>query len=88
MTTRIKKQCWAYDTANHRCEKNASHTGNHSITYSWTDDECSAPFVVAKPETQPDIKQTMIKDIITKCTACLHQHKDGACKCGCYTQIG
>lgn len=89
MTTRVKKQCWAYDTSDHRCERNASHAGNHSITYTWTDEECSAPVLrYATPEPKPETTQTPIKSIVTKCAACLHQHKDGACKCGCYTQIG
>lgn len=35
------RQCWAFNTNYQRCDMPAGHPGNHAITATWTDEECS-----------------------------------------------
>ena len=84
-------QCWAYDQRQRRCEQDAGHEGDHAIIIAWNDEECYKPEVAVRPvavsrETlEPAAKEEKKP---AACAACQHRHKGGACKCGCYNQIG
>lgn len=43
-------RCWAYGPTGQRCEQDAAHPGNHTVSTEWTDDECVTPehFTMAK----------------------------------------
>lgn len=89
MSTEIR-QCWAYNVAGNRCDHPAGHAGKHMIATEWDDSECYAPSgfqTPAKPQPTPPPVVTEIP-VATKCIACSHSHKSGACKCGCHEFIG
>lgn len=89
MTTEIR-QCWAYNVAGNRCDHPAGHAGKHMIATEWDDSECYAPNgfqTPTKPQPTPPPVVTEIP-VVTKCIACSHAHKSGACKCGCHEFIG
>jgi len=83
------RTCWAISAAlKSRCDMPAGHSGDHSITVTWGDEQCWSP------ETDEPIELTVVKpvqevveDQPEGCTACTHMHKAGACKCGCYAHI-
>ena len=35
--------CWAYGPTGQRCEQTPGHTGSHSVSTLWTDEECITP---------------------------------------------
>jgi len=86
--TETIRQCWAFNKAGNRCDHPAGHPGNHAIETTWTDAECAgAPL----PQAQPALSVTDMSPAptpATKCAACSHAHRDGECKCGCYSFIG
>lgn len=87
------RTCWAYGP-NGRCDMPAGHTGDHSITIAWTDDQCVVPSL---GQGQPAQAVTEMSDVtvqvpvqvkeVESCVACDHMHKAGPCKCGCYSHI-
>lgn len=38
--------CWAYNRQRQRCDQEAGHEGNHSVSTTWTDDECFDPTII------------------------------------------
>lgn len=82
-------QCWAYDQRQRRCEQDAGHEGNHAILIDWTDEECYKPEVAVRPAVvSRETENFKEEKKPAACAACQHRHKGGACKCGCYNQIG
>lgn len=79
------RTCWAISAAlKTRCDMPAGHTGNHSITIEWDDEQCWSP------DLDDPVPLEVVPDptpIAEKCEACGHMHKSGECKCGCYTHI-
>lgn len=101
------RNCWAISAAlKVRCDMPAGHSGDHSITVSWDDNQCWSPETdepVALRVVQPDMMSGLVDNHVrepvrapaveppaapAKCVACQHQHKGGACKCGCHEFIG
>lgn len=83
------RTCWAISAAlKARCDMPAGHTGEHSITVSWDDNQCWTPdfdepiALTVVPEVQEPVQKE-----VEGCAACSHMHKSGACKCGCYKHI-
>lgn len=37
------RTCFAYGPTGQRCERPADHDGDHTVSASWTDDECVTP---------------------------------------------
>jgi len=81
------RTCWAISAAlKARCDMPAGHTGEHSITVSWNDEQCWSP------DMDEPVALTVVQDIpepvrSEACIACNHMHKSGECKCGCYEHI-
>lgn len=44
------RTCFAYGPTGQRCERPADHDGDHTVSTTWTDDECVTPehFAMAK----------------------------------------
>ena len=84
------RTCWAISAAlKARCDMPAGHTGEHSITVSWNDEQCWSPETdepVALTVVQP-VPEPVQESVQEPCIACSHMHKAGACKCGCYEHI-
>lgn len=91
------RTCWAISAAlMARCDMPAGHTGEHSITVSWGDEQCWSPETdepVALKVVPPDIMSGPVDNPVQEpvqpepCVACNHMHKSGDCKCGCYEHI-
>lgn len=85
------RMCWAISAAlKARCDMPAGHPGDHSISVTWNDDQCWNP-VVDTPIPLVPVEQAKVIPLaqeVLRCVACNHQHKDGACKCGCYEFVG
>lgn len=88
--TETIRQCWAFNRAGNRCDHPAGHPGNHAIETTWTDAECAgAPLPQAQPALSvTDMSPPPVPVATGKCVACSHAHRDGECKCGCYSFIG
>jgi hypothetical protein len=95
------KQCWAFHRDGARCEHPAGHPGDHTTSTSWTDLECATPgefevversapaTLVRVPLVEHEEHDVSAKpEVVTKCVACGHKHKGGACRCGCYEFVG
>lgn len=82
------RQCWAFHKDGTRCDMPAGHNGDHAVERTWGDSECAIPGQdhVQKPVQVP-VPQPLVEAPV-KCVACGHQHKGGACKCGCHEFIG
>lgn len=94
MTDTIR-QCWAFHRDGMRCEHPAGHAGDHAVQKTWTDLQCATPgeFEPTPHKVQPalsvtDMSAAPVPTPPTKCAACMHAHRDGECKCGCYSFIG
>ena len=82
-------QCWAYDQRQRRCEQDAGHEGDHAIIIAWDDSECYKPEIAVRPvAVSRETENFKEEKTPAACAACQHRHKGGACKCGCYNQIG
>lgn len=91
------RTCWAISSAlKARCDMPAGHSGDHSITITWDDNQCWSPEVdepVALRVVEPDMMSGAVDNPVQEpvqaegCIACSHMHKSGACKCGCYEHI-
>ena len=83
-----ENRCWAYNSAQQRCDLTGGHADNHSVSATWTDNECVTP---TSAKTTPAPPMTVISEpppAPTGCVACGHMHKNAECKCGCYEFIG
>jgi hypothetical protein len=87
------RTCWAISAAlKARCDMPAGHTGEHSITVSWSDDQCwspefDEPVALTVVQPVPEVVQEVVEEQTEACIACSHMHKAGSCKCGCYEHI-
>lgn len=84
------RTCWAISAAlKARCDMPAGHTGEHSITVTWGDDQCWSPDFdePVALTVVPDVQIPVQEEKPEACFACSHMHKNGACKCGCYEHI-
>ena len=93
------RTCWAISAAlKARCDMPAGHTGDHSITVSWGDEQCWSPETdepVALRVVEPDMMSGPVDNYVQEpvqekpeaCVACNHMHKSGECKCGCYNHV-
>ena len=89
------RQCWAHDRDGHRCQKKATHRGDHVWSVTWSDEAAvGAPLIAVfaadepvpfMPVEQPPADRATVKAV--KCVACSHKH-DGECRCGCREFIG
>lgn len=89
------RTCWAISAAlKARCDMPAGHSGDHSITVSWDDNQCWSPEIdepVALRVVTPDMMSGAVDNPVetepSACIACNHMHKNADCKCGCYEHI-
>ena len=72
----------------------AGHSGDHSITVSWDDNQCWSPEIdepvalrVVTPDMMSGAVDNPVQEPVEACIACNHMHKNGDCKCGCYEHI-
>jgi hypothetical protein len=85
-------QCFAYSPKQIRCELEGSHSGDHAVKSTWSDEECAVPSgpaassLIRKPAENPEGEPE--KRVVSKCVACGHAHRDGDCKCGCQGFVG
>lgn len=86
------RRCWAFHRDGARCEHPAGHPGNHVVSKEWTDAECATPGEpvqnLVRVPVIPEEAPPPPPPAPVKCVACQHQHKGGACKCGCHEFIG
>lgn len=84
------RRCWAFHRDGARCEHPAGHPGNHVVSKEWTDAECATPGEPVQNLVRVPIapQEPPTQAPPTKCVACQHHHKGGACKCGCHEFIG
>jgi hypothetical protein len=84
------KQCWAFHRDGTRCDMPAGHNGDHMVERTWTDADCAIPGEAKPTVAYPATPQNPVPlvEAPAKCVACGHQHKGGACKCGCHEFIG
>lgn len=83
------RTCWAISAAlKARCDMPAGHSGEHSITVSWNDEQCWSP------DFDEPVALTVVQDVHEPvqekpeaCIACNHMHRGGECKCGCYNHV-
>jgi len=89
-------QCFAYSPKQIRCELEGSHSGDHAVQSTWSDEECAVP---SGPATSSSIRTDEPQSLVSKeekappppavkCIGCSHAHRDGDCKCGCMGFIG
>jgi hypothetical protein len=80
------RTCWAISAAlKSRCDMPAGHTGNHSITVEWGEEQCWMPEI--DEPIALEVVPSPVPIEVAKCEACSHMHKNAECKCGCYTHI-
>jgi hypothetical protein len=95
------RACFAYSQSRERCDMPAGHPGDHSITLTWTDEECfdpTAPIDMSEYRL-PDLNVVRpVPDeepvVFESCVACDHPHPwhedGGACSlndCGCMRYV-
>lgn len=83
------RTCWAISAAlKSRCDMPAGHSGEHSITVTWGDEQCWSPDFdePVALTVVPDVHEP-VQEEPESCVACTHMHRGGACKCGCYEHI-
>lgn len=83
------RQCWAFSKDGVRCEQEAGHDGNHSVTHEWDDLQCATPgeFDITTPEPVYPAPPVKVGGV-TKCVVCSHVMHDGECiSCECRTGV-
>lgn len=55
-------RCWALSEKFGRCEKNAGHDGEHSVTWTWDDDACWLPSMTTTGAADVPIVHVSIDD--------------------------
>jgi hypothetical protein len=72
--------CHAYSVTLDRCDMPAGHPGDHSITRTWTDDECFVPGApVTLKEHGAPIPYTLPEPGPSRCVLCEHKFHNGKC---------
>jgi hypothetical protein len=67
--------CWAFSKTGQRCELEAGHEGDHSVSFTWTDAEAWQPTMVEMTKTQKPVPVLGYPDLPTEkpvfpCGAC------------------
>lgn len=89
-------RCWAFNKDGVRCELEPGHSKPHTMSVTWTDEECYSPIKhqlpVVTTTTLPTSGVVTVNETAPSepppCVACGHRHKAGVCKCGCHEHIG